>query len=146
MKVILLKKVSSLGVPGDVKEVTLGYARNFLLPQGLAKEATSQAIAEVESIKQKAQKEAEMDLEKTEKLIQKLEGQMIEVTAKANEQGTLFAAISSAKIASALKAKGFDVRKEQIKAEHIKELGEHEVALELDHGLEARITLIINSE
>ncbi|OGY43144.1 MAG: 50S ribosomal protein L9 [Candidatus Buchananbacteria bacterium RIFCSPHIGHO2_02_FULL_38_8] len=146
MKVILLKHVPELGDEGDVKEIALGYARNFLIPQGLVKEATPEALAELEARKQKMAKEAELDLAKTEQLAAKLEGQKVEVTAKASEEGTLYAAISPAKIASALKEKGLEVRKEQIRAEHIKELGEYEVVVELDHGLEARITLIINSE
>ena len=146
MKVILLKDVEGLGIEGDVKEVTLGYSRNFLVPKGLAEEATEEKVKEIEAKKAKEAKTAEADLEKTEKLIQKLEGQTVEITAKASEEGTLYAAVSVAKIAEALKKLGFEVRKEQINAGHIKELGEHELVINLDHGLEARITLIINSE
>jgi len=146
MKVILLKHVPELGDESDVKDVATGYARNFLIPKGLAKEATPESIAEAEARKAKMAKEAEFDLEKTETLASKLEGQTVEISAKASEEGTLYAAVSPAKISSALKEKGLEVRKEQIKAEHIKELGEHEVVINLDHGLEARITLIINSE
>lgn len=146
MKVILLKDVTELGEAGEVKEVALGHARNFLIPRGLAEEATPEAVASIETRKEKEVKVAEDDLVKTEQLVQKLEGQTIEVTAKASEEGTLYAAVSPIKIATTLKEKGFEVRKDQIQAEHIKELGEHEVVLNLDHGLEARITLIINSE
>ncbi len=146
MKVILLKNVPNLGEERDIKEVSLGYARNFLIPQGLAEEATEAKIKEVQARKEKEAKIAELDLEKTEKLAQSLEGQTVEITAKASEEGTLYAAISPAKIATTLKDKGFEVRKEQIEASHIKELGEHEIVIRLDHGLEARITLIINSE
>lgn len=146
MKVILLQHVPSLGEKDEVKEVALGYARNFLIPKGLAEEATDQAIAEIEAKKAREAKEAEMDLVKTEQLVQKLEGQIIEITAKASEEGTLYAAILPARIAAVLKEKGFEVRKEQIEVGHIKELGEHEIVLNLDHGLEARITLIINPE
>lgn len=146
MKVILLKKVENLGEEGDVKEVALGHAQNFLIPQGLAKEATAEAIDELEAQKAKAAKEAEVDLEKIEELAAKLEGQIITISAKASDEGTLYAAVSPVKVATALKDKGFDVKKDQIQASEIKELGEHEVVLNLDHGLEARITLIINSE
>ena len=146
MKVILLKDVPELGQRGDVKEVALGYARNFLIPKGLAKEATPEMVAEVEMQKQKEVKVAEQDLAQVEKLAQDLEGQVVELAAKASEEGRLYAAVSSAKIAAALKEKGFEVRKDQIIAEHIKEVGEHEILISLDHGLEARITLVINSE
>ena len=146
IKIILLKDVPNLGEKWDVKEVALGYARNFLISQGLAEEATSEKIKELEERKQKEAELAEADLAKAEKSAQTLEGQTVEVTAKASEEGTLYGAISAAKIAAVLKAKGFEVRKEQIQSGHIKELGEHEVVLNLDHGLEARITLIINAE
>jgi len=146
MKVILLKNVPNLGEEGDIKEVALGYARNFLIPKGLVIEATSQAVAEVVAKKEKEAKVAEADLAQTQKLAHDLEGQIVEVAAKAAEQGSLYATISAVKIASALKEKGFEVRKDQIKAGHIKEIGEHEVTINLDHGLESRITLIINQE
>ena len=146
MKVILLKDVKNLGEAGEIKEVALGYARNFLIPHGLAVEATPQAEAEAMAKKEKMAKDAEMDLKKAEELASKLEGQSIEIWAKASDQGSLYGAISEAKIAAVLQAKGFNVRKDQIKAEHIKEIGEHEVVINLDHSLEAKITLIVNSE
>ncbi|NUM25159.1 MAG: 50S ribosomal protein L9 [Candidatus Buchananbacteria bacterium] len=146
LKVILLKNVANLGKAGDLKDVSLGYARNFLLANNLAEEATAKAIAELDVRRAKMAKEAELELGRAEELARKLEGQTVEITAKASDEGTLYAAISSAKIASALKSKGFDVAKDQISASHIKELGEHEIVINLDHGLEARITLIINSE
>jgi large subunit ribosomal protein L9 len=146
MKVILLKDIPNLGSEGDVKEAASGYARNFLFPKGLAEVATDEKIKAVEEKKAKKAKDSELDLANTEKLVQKLEGQTVEIKAKASDEGTLYAAVSSAKMAKVLQDKGFDIKKEQIKAEHIKELGEHEVTIELNHGLEARITLIINSE
>ena len=146
MKVILLKDVKNLGLEGDIKDVAVGYARNFLIPNGLAEEATEEKIKEIQIQKEKKAKIAEDELEKTEQMVKKLEGQTIEISAKASEEGTLYAAVSPAKIASALKEKGFDIRSDQIKVSHIKELGEHEVLINLDHRLEARIDLIINSE
>lgn len=146
MKVILLKSVPELGEEGDIKDVALGHARNFLIPKGLAEEATEQKLAEIEAKKAKQAKKAKADLEGIEALIQKLEGQTVEIKAKASEEGTLYAALSPAKIATAFQEKGFNVKKEQIDVGHIKELGEHELTLDFDHGLEARITLIINSE
>lgn len=146
MKVILLKSVKDLGQSGDVKDVALGYARNYLIPQGLAEEATKTAIAEAQAKKEKLNEKAEADLEKAEKLVSDLEGQTVEVSAKASEEGTLYAAVPVSKVTGALKEKGFDIRKEQIKLGEIKEVGEHEIVIGLDHGLEARITLIVNSE
>lgn len=146
MKVILIKHVANLGDEGDVKEVAAGYARNFLLPRGLAEEATEAGMAAVAAKKAKKAKDAEMALSMAEEMVSKLEGQTIEITAKASEEGTLYAAVSASKIAKALEDKGFNIKKNNINTGHIKELGEHEVVISLDHGLEARISLIINSE
>jgi len=146
MKVILLKNVPNLGLEGDVREVAMGYARNFLFLKNLAVEATAERIKEAETKKANKVKSAEVDLAKAEELARKLEGQAVEVSAKASEEGTLYATVSAAKIAAALKDKGFDVGKDQINAGHIKEIGEHTVVINLDHGLDAKITLIINPE
>lgn len=146
MKVVLLKNVKNFGQEGDVKEVAIGYARNFLLPQKLAVEATEDKIKEVEAKKTQKAKDAEIDLAKAQELVSKLDGLEIEISAKASAEGTLYGALSSAKIAAALKSKGFEVNKDDIKASHIKEIGEHEVVIDLEHGLHAKIVLIINEE
>jgi len=146
MKVILIKDVKNLGHEGDIKEVASGHARNFLIPQSFAVEATEKALAEAEAKKAKMEKQAEANLTMAEDLVSKLEGQIIEIALKASDEGTLYAAVSPAKIVTALKEKGFEVRKDQVMAGDIKEVGENEVTINLDHGLEARITLIINSE
>ncbi len=146
MKVILLKDVASLGSKDEVKEVAVGYGRNFLIPKGLAKEATSDSLVELEARKKREAKEAEVDLVETENIAQKLEGQVVEIKAKASEEGTLYAAVSAAKIVAALAEKGFKISKDQISASHIKETGEHEVVINLNHGLEAKITLTVNPE
>lgn len=145
MKIVLQKSVQGVGQAGDIKEVARGYAQNFLIPKGLAVEATQGNIAQAEAIKEKAAMEAKADLEKSQKMAATMEGITVNIEAKASETGTLYAAISPSKIVSALKEKGFDLKKEQIKVEHIKEIGEHEVVINLDHGLEARITLMVSS-
>ncbi len=146
MKVILLKAVQKLGQGGDVKEVAAGYAQNFLIPQGLAEEATPVAIAEAEARRTKMAAQAEADLVRTEGIVGQLEGQTIEVSAKASDEGTLYAALPATKVIAALKEKGFDIKKGQLRIDGIKEIGEHEVTISLEHGLEARITIIINPE
>jgi large subunit ribosomal protein L9 len=146
MKVILLKNVPNLGQEGDVKEVAQGYARNFLFPKGLVAEATPEKIKQAQERKAAKAANSEKELAATQEMVKKLEGQVIEISARASEEGTLYASLPAAKIAAALKAKGFEVDKNNIKASHIKEIGEHEVAIGLDHGLEARINLVINPE
>jgi len=146
VKVILLKKVEKLGELGDIKEVALGYARNFLIPRGLAEEANEKAVANIEARKAELAKKAEIELRRMEEVAAKLEGQTIELKAKASEEGTLYAAITPTKIAQTIKDKGFDVKKENIVSPTIKETGEFELTIKLDHGLEARVTLVISPE
>ena len=146
MQVILLKDIPKLGRFGDVKEVSRGYAQNFLIPKGLVEEATPEAIAQAVSRKDQLAKTAEADLARAEKLVSRLEGQTVEISAKASDEGTLYAAITPSKVAAALQAKGFDVKKDQVNSSDIKEVGEYEVTINLDHGLEARLTLVIAAE
>lgn len=147
MKVILLKDVETLGKKNDVKEVSDGHARNFLFPNGLAKVATEEALKRLEEEKEAKAKKAEAELVQEEQVISELDGQEIEITAKADESGKLYGAITEAKLVKALKDKGFDVAKKNIKlAESIKETGEYEVMIELSHGLEAKIKIIITQE
>ena len=146
MKIILLKNVPNLGQQGEIKEVAVGYARNFLIPQGLVKIVTPQIIAEVKKQKLAEEKLAEKELAKIEELAGRLDGQEFMISTKVSEAETLYAAITPAKIATILKDKGFDINKEQIITEPIKDLGEHEILIKLPHNLEAKITLIVNKE
>ena len=147
MKLILLQNVEGLGKEGEIKEVAVGYARNFLIPRGLAEEATDDLIAQMEKRKEKEAKVAEADLEKTEKLASELDGREIEIFAKVSEEGRLYAAITPAKVSAELKKIGHNIASGQIEIkEPIKELGEHEIKINLPHGLESRITLIVKSQ
>lgn len=144
IEVIFLKHVQGIARKDEIKSVAAGYARNFLFPQGVAVEATPDAIAQVQERKEKMAAQAELDLEKAEKLAGQLEGQQVEIQARAAENGSLYASIPAKDVAAALQKKGFEVREDQVVADHIKATGEHDISVQLDHGLEARITLVIN--
>jgi large subunit ribosomal protein L9 len=145
MKVILLKSIKSLGQAGEVKNVANGYAHNFLFPQKLAEMANSENIGASKQLKQKKEKEAIKGLEEVEELVGKIDGQTIEFKEKTNEEGKLYAAITTSKIVKKLKEKGFNINKKQIAMpEPIKEMGEHSVKINLDHELEAEIAVIIS--
>lgn len=145
MKVVLLKDVPNVGLEGDVREVSDGYARNFLLPKKLAVSATREALAESARIKKERAHAAELDLSRAEDLAARLDDFELEMHEKANDSGTLFAAVTAKKIATALKTKGMTVPEKMIILEHpLKEVGEHQVRCELPHGLEATLRVIIN--
>jgi large subunit ribosomal protein L9 len=147
MKVILLKDVNKLGKMGDAKEVAEGYGRNFLIPRGLAKVATEQAVAQIEETRKAAERKAESELNKFQELAEKLEGVEIVIKAKAEEGGKLYGSVGEEQIVSKLKEGGFDIKKEQIVLEKpIKDLGGHEVVIQLNHGLEARIYVTVAEE
>ncbi len=145
IEVILLKDVAKLGKKDELKNVSFGYAQNFLLPSGAAIEATPAAIVEWQSRKEKAVNDAEQDLEKAEKMVAAIDGETFEIAAKASDTGSLYAAISENDIAKIIKQKGFNVDSKQLKAQHVKETGEHSIKISFDHGLEATITLIVTA-
>lgn len=147
MKVILLEDIQKLGKKFEVKEVADGYARNFLFPKGLAKPATETALKQLESEKQLITRKAEEELKQAEAAVLQIDGQEFEMSAKTDDAGKLYGAVSVVKIAKFLNDKGFEIKKNQIiLPEPIKETGDYEINLELDHGLEASIKLTVIPE
>ncbi|MDF1498277.1 MAG: 50S ribosomal protein L9 [Patescibacteria group bacterium] len=144
MKVVLIKDVQNLGNTGEIKEVSNGYAMNFLIPGGYVKTATKIAEKQAEEMKLKAKKQAEDDLKTAENMVGELEGASVTIKAKADASGKLYAAIKHDEILKALSVKGFNVSKNKIVTnEPIKSIGEHEIIIDFDHGLEARINLVV---
>lgn len=147
MRVILLQDIEKIGKKFDVKEVADGYARNFLLPRRLAKVVDEAALKQLEEEKEKIVKKAETELKGIQELVAQLDDQEIEMKVKVDENGKLFGSITVVKIAKALKDKGFNVSKNQIKlAQPIKEIGEYDVIFNFPHGLEAKIKVIVVEE
>ncbi len=147
MRVILIKSVENLGEKDDVKEVTSGYARNFLLPNNLVKPATKKDLEELKKQKELTAQKAEKELKVVELLVSQIDGQEIEIIAKAKETGETYGSITPLKISQALKKNGFKVKRSQVKLkEPIKKLGEYPVMISFDHGLEAEIKVTIVEE
>jgi len=146
MKIILIKDVRGTGKRGDVKDVADGFARNFLLKNGLAKSATAQTLLEKELHEQKVKNEMERELKKNQTTAGKLDGQQIDITATMNEAGALYAAMSADVVAREIKKQlGIVVRSEQIKIDApIKKGGDHRIRVEFGHGLEAEVTITIS--
>lgn len=145
MKVVLLQYVEKLGQAGDVCNVSDGHARNFLFPQKLAVPATREALAKAEQLRKEREHEAELDLSRAHDLARRLDDFELELTQKASESGTLFAAVTKKMIAEELTKRGFRVHEKHVLLNTpIKEVGESEVTLSLPHGLEVRIRVIVN--
>jgi large subunit ribosomal protein L9 len=147
MKVILIEDVENLGKKYELKDVKDGYARNFLLPNKLAKAATKQALKWLADQKEVIEKEAVEDLEKSQKLASTIDGIEVNIKVKVGDEGQLFESINAQKIIEKLKEMGFEVKKSQITLKNpIKELGEFSVGISLDHNLESEIKLIVSGE
>jgi large subunit ribosomal protein L9 len=142
MQVILLERVAKLGQMGDVVDVKPGYARNFLLPQGKALTASANNIAQFET--QKAQLEARNLETKTEAeaLADKLNGQQFIVIRSASDSGALYGSVTTRDAAEAATAEGFSLDRKQVAlAAPIKELGLHDVIVNLHPEVSATIEL-----
>lgn len=146
MKVILLKNINSLGKQGEIKEVSDGYARNFLIPRQLADIATNDLIEHIQKLRHKEAKIAKKELEYSESIADKLEGKIFEIRAKASSEGRLYASVHPQEISQLLKKNGYSIDEKNIHADHIKEIGEHTITIHLQHGLEARITLMVTMQ
>jgi len=147
MKVILLKDVEKLGKKGDIKEVADGYARNFLIPEKLAVLASKSEIARLEEQKEIETRQAEEELARYQETATQMDGLELEIPVKIDEDGKLFGAVNANQISEKLQEKGFEIKKGQVKLEEpIKEIGEHEVIVELPHNLEARVKVIVIKE
>lgn len=145
MKVILLQNVKGLGKAGDIKEVAEGYARNFLIVRKLAEIASESGVKKVETLKKAQAEKDQMDLEKTQELAEQLEGRAVTIIAKAKDE-KLFGSVHAKDIAKELKKENIVIsEKSIILSEPIKELGEYEVKIELDHNIEAMIMVIVES-
>jgi large subunit ribosomal protein L9 len=147
MKVILLENVENVGKKFEVKEVKPGYARNFLMPQKLAKLADRKSMEWLAEQQEVLSKEVEEELKKIQAMASELDGSEVAIAVKVGPEGQLFESINNIKIAEKLKEMGFAVKKSQvILDEPIKELGEFPVKIILDHNLETEISVIISAE
>jgi large subunit ribosomal protein L9 len=147
MKVLLYVDIEKLGWLGDIVDVKDGYARNYLLPQGLAtvpSEGNLRAIAEEKSKRAETRQLAQKQLERAAEAV---EGAEAVVAAKANEQGHLFGSVGEHDIAENLRGQGFDIADNMVQLpEHIKEVGTHEVALKVAAELFATISVVVVSQ
>jgi len=147
MKVLLCEDIRKLGWLGDVVDVTEGYARNYLLPQGLAKVATE---GNIRAIAQEKAERAELRLKERKRLetaAEKVNGAEAVLAAKANEHGVLFGSITEKMIGANLREQGFEVADEVVKLpEHIKQVGSHEVTLKFTDDVKATVNVVVVPE
>ncbi len=147
MKVILTSDVEKVGSLGDVIEVKMGYARNFLLPRKLAVEVSEHNRALMEGRKKKHQKKLELEKLVAGEQKQKLDGIAVTIRKKAGENDVLFGSVTTAEIERELEAKGVSVERKKIHLdEPIKRLGEFSARVKLHKDVEATIAISVLKE
>ncbi len=148
MKVVLLEDLPGRGKAGEIKEVSNGYARNFLLPRGLALLATPTIIKQVESRLEQEKLEESIDRDKLGELAQQIEGKEIHFQARMGAGERLFGSITAADVAEKLsQAIGSVIDKKKIDIEKsLRKTGNHQVAVKLASDLNPQITVVIEEE
>ena len=147
MKVILRKDFESLGEIGEVVEVKDGYARNYLIPKGIALKADTKNIKLLETEQQQMQIKLNKDKKSAEKLAEKLNTVSCTATVNVGEEDRVFGSVTTQDISDLLKDKGFDIdRKKILLDDPIKALGIYDIPIKLDSEVEAKIKLWVVKE
>ena len=147
MKVLLRTDVEGLGRTGDLVEVARGYARNYLVPQGLAVAAGSGMAAQAEAMQRKRALQAAADKSDAEESAARLEGLVLQVTAKASEEGRLFGSVGVVEVVSALVDQfGLEVDRGQVSGDPVKDLGTHGFTVRLHPEVDLQISVQVQAE
>jgi large subunit ribosomal protein L9 len=147
MQIILQEDVEKLGTRGEVVEVAVGYARNFLLPRKLGLEASPANLKRLEKIRVTLSKRTATEKDAAEKQADLLRGVTVTLSRKAGETEQLFGSVTAADLSAALATQGFEVDKRQIQlAEPIKTIGEFQIPVKLVHGVTAEFKAVVKKE
>jgi len=148
MQVILMERVANLGQLGEVVKVRDGFARNFLIPQGKARRATPENLAEFERRRVDLEKAQAEGLAQAQERAAKLDGLMVQITQKAGVDGKLFGSVTNSDISEALKAQGFEVPKAAIRMPQgpLKQVGDHPLKVALHTDVVVTVTISVLGE
>lgn len=140
MKIILIRNDENLGDIGTIKEVSSGYARNYLLPKGIARLANANTVQQVEKMKERYIAQKGKDLEKAKLIAEKLKGVELNISQSVHDENKLFGSVGASDIAAALSEKNFNISKNTILvAEPIRELGIYDIELKLHPEVSATV-------
>ncbi|MDR2709239.1 MAG: 50S ribosomal protein L9 [Elusimicrobiota bacterium] len=144
MKVILRYDITNVGRQGDVKDVSAGYVRNYLIPKKLVMEANARNLKVWEREKSKMEKVRQEVIDKAKELAQQLETQEFQVHVKIGDNGKIFGSVTHATLAQIFAENGFEVNKHDILlAANIKELGSYEINVRLHPEVSAKAKFIV---
>lgn len=144
MEVILLQRVDKLGMMGDIVTVKPGYARNYLIPRGLADRATKDRIEHFESMKKQFEAENIKQREEAEKLAKKMDGTVVQFIRSAGDTGNLYGSIRRKDLAEAVTEAGYTIHKDQVNlGEPLKTIGLHTLSIQLHPEVAVDVTVNI---
>ena len=149
MKLILREKVAALGQAGDVVNVKPGYARNYLLPKGLAYMASAANLRRIEDEARRREEQERRDYLEASRQAARLEDLTITVSARAGDQGQLFGSVTVQDICEKLEESGLDFeldRRAVHLSEPIKSVGEHRVPIRYQSGVEVELLVVVEAE
>jgi len=145
MKVILKENIETLGKIGDIVKVAPGYARNYLIPKGLALEATTRNAKELEHAKRQMEYKRNKVLEQARHLADKIQSTTLNLVHNAGEGDKLFGSVTNMELAESLKQQGLEIdRKIILLAEPIKHLGEYEVPVKIHPDVTASLKVVVS--
>jgi large subunit ribosomal protein L9 len=147
MQVLLKEDVENLGLAGEVHKVADGYGRNYLLPRGLAVKATSGALKQAESWRERAATRRAEIRREYETLAAKISGVQLVFTAKAGSKGKLYGSITTADVADRLNQMlGTEIDRRKFEGEPMRQMGEHQVVIRLNSEYQPMITVLVQPE
>ncbi len=147
VNIILQENVDGLGVIGDQVSVKPGYARNYLVPKGLALIANERNVKELEHQKRQLARKLEKATKDAEAIKARIEKIACEFTQRASEEGKLFGSVTSMDLEAKIQEAGIEIDRKKIQlSEPIKALGEHIVSIKLDAGVVAELKVVVNAE
>ena len=147
MKIILTRDVPNLGQAGDARDVTAGYARNYLIPKGLAAKVTPASLQRVEALKKKLRQEELERMGMLRELAARLDSLSLTIHSKASEEGHLFGSVTANMIHAALAAEGVEIDPRTIRLEeHIKNVGVYTVPIHFHPEIQAKLRVWVVEE
>lgn len=146
IKVVLQENVDNLGESGDVVRVRPGYARNFLIPRGLAAPATTASLARVDELKRQAKAKADKELSAAQELGKKLSSASIKLARAVGEENKMYGSVTTRDIEEAYAAQGIEIDRKRILSEPLKTLGSHEVRIRLHPEVIATVRVEVVKE
>ena len=146
MKVLLIKDVRGLGKAGEIKEAKEGYARNFLIPKGFAKNATPDVLEEYKKEQEQKALEEKKEIEEFTKFKELIEKETFTIIRKLGANGMLYGAVTKEDVKLALEAKNIHIDKKSIDMKNLKSTGLFELDVKLGHGIHAKLKLNIEGE